>query len=1069
MINIPIPNMLNGVSQQAPAVRQPSQGEIQENAYSSAIESLSKRPPTEHIARLAGTDDLMHQVGDGGVKTHVIDRGDGVESYMVVLRKPSSTSDTGCIQVRDLKQGGVSRTVSIPAGQSQTDVLNYLMSGNATDAWKDLSLTTIGDYTFIANKAKTVTMSSDTMASRNPEALFWVKTGNVATRYSISAETTDGVKTSTHTTGSSGQHTGTVDGTTFSSVSHGDTVLIAAELRAGMTAPADTSWSRKGYAIHVIRTTNSSSPGVLKVSTEDGLGGNGVLVVSKEVEAIEDLPIIAKDGMVVKIIGTPEEDFDDYYVKFKATDGSFSEGVWEETVAPGIKYRLDPAAMPLVLIRYFDANGTPKFVLKTVNGTSFTDGSAVPGSDASWGSRSVGDVNTNPDPSFVGQGIDDVFLYKNRLGFLAGENVILSEAGDYFNFFRVTTSTLLDTDPIDLASSAPHATQFRSAVPLQERLFLFSDKSQHVLFSQDGLTPKTASMTLVSSYECQAFPEPAAVGQEIYFPFTRGGSYTGVRAMLINSMDAEQVSSPDVSGHVNQYILGRTVKIQGSPHDNVLTLLTDADRSSLYVYKWFDTNSERIQASWSKWTFGSEAIVSFDWLDSALYLVIRRQDCLSLERITVEPNRRDAGSEYLTLLDRRFVATPVASGANAVFTVPYGAYYQIGSIPTYQVKTGTSSVASSNFISSTVTLPVLGSVVLGSASGNDLTSPDYGGNLETVISVILPPWASIAVTTTATAEAAAGNPAIFTSSTAQPNFKVTLNNYETYPTWTQGSPTTTWSYRLQYDPLNPDANLFAVGPSFVRVQADLSVASPASSGGWSGNILVQNMSGVSADIVLKVRYVRALAGGIAATDPVYDHSCSMTGLSGTVASGQAFQPWTTAGWTNAGLPLGTVVNSSGVPYTVSSIGTPAGDGSVQVTLLPHPTIGSAAGKVVYWGYPYTMKYQFSTPYLKGEQAAPITSGRYQLHNMRVVYDRSRGFQVRVFDKYGVSDVTYDLQPTLHGVLVGEQLYTGSMPVPIRAKSDAVQVQLLNSSVFPSRFVSAEYEASYSTRYGRGNA
>ena len=51
-ISSPVPNLVNGVSQQPPSFRLPSQGEVQENCVSRAATGLEKRPPLEHIADL---------------------------------------------------------------------------------------------------------------------------------------------------------------------------------------------------------------------------------------------------------------------------------------------------------------------------------------------------------------------------------------------------------------------------------------------------------------------------------------------------------------------------------------------------------------------------------------------------------------------------------------------------------------------------------------------------------------------------------------------------------------------------------------------------------------------------------------------------------------------------------------------------------------------------------------------------------------------------------------------------------------------------------------------------------
>ena len=47
-----ISNLINGVSQQPPALRLASQAAIQENGLSTIAEGLKKRPPLEYVAKL---------------------------------------------------------------------------------------------------------------------------------------------------------------------------------------------------------------------------------------------------------------------------------------------------------------------------------------------------------------------------------------------------------------------------------------------------------------------------------------------------------------------------------------------------------------------------------------------------------------------------------------------------------------------------------------------------------------------------------------------------------------------------------------------------------------------------------------------------------------------------------------------------------------------------------------------------------------------------------------------------------------------------------------------------------
>ena len=87
-------------------------------------------------------------------------------------------------------------------------------------------------------------------------------------------------------------------------------------------------------------------------------------------------------GDVYKIIGDPSNEFDEYYVKATSTGGDY-----EETVKPGITYQLDNTTMPHTL---------------TLSSGAFTFDKAT------YDDRTVGDEDSAPNPSFVGQTINGV-------------------------------------------------------------------------------------------------------------------------------------------------------------------------------------------------------------------------------------------------------------------------------------------------------------------------------------------------------------------------------------------------------------------------------------------------------------------------------------------------------------------------------------------------------------------------------------------------------------------------------------------------------------------------------------
>ena len=111
----------------------------------------------------------------------------------------------------------------------------------------------------------------------------------------------------------------------------------------------------------------------------------------------------------LKVIGEEGDTLSDYWVQWQ------SDGVWQETIAPDVSLGLDNSTMPHALIN----NNDGTFTFQELN----------------WDDRTCGDGITNPNPSFVGNKINNLLFYKNRLGVLARENLILTENASFFNFF----------------------------------------------------------------------------------------------------------------------------------------------------------------------------------------------------------------------------------------------------------------------------------------------------------------------------------------------------------------------------------------------------------------------------------------------------------------------------------------------------------------------------------------------------------------------------------------------------------------------------------------------------------
>ena len=363
----------------------------------------------------------------------------------------------------------------------------------------------------------------------------------------------------------------------------------------------------------------------------DGFNNQAAFGIMRSVQKFTNLPATAPEGYVVKVSGEDGSESDDYYVEFDDTDK-----VWKECVRPDLENEFDTNTMPHVLVR--EADGT--FTFKT----------------AEWNSREIGDNDSNPIPSFIGETINDIFYYRNRLGFLSGENVVLSRSADFFNFWMASAIEVQDTDPIDLAVSDTKIATLYHAVPFDAELIIFSKDAQFALRTDGVLSPKDALLTPpVTHYGCSLKAAPVNAGRNIYFTAERS-EYTTVREFFTAADNTDSKDAQDITSHVPNYIPNGVYKIIPSNTENVVLYLTEGEEESMYVYKYLFIDSVRQQASWSKWTFGDK-IYGGAFIDNYLYIIIERNGYFCLEKMSFTFNTEDFidREPYRVLLDSKRV------------------------------------------------------------------------------------------------------------------------------------------------------------------------------------------------------------------------------------------------------------------------------------------------------------------------------------------------------------------------------------------------------------------------------
>lgn len=662
LISSSIPNLINGVSQQPAALRLASQAEEVINCMPSPVEGLKKRPPMQHIKKL-----FAGSAGTGRPFTHIVDR-DGVIRYLIFIQD-------NAIKVFDLD--GNAQTVSTPNGTSYLNI-----TGEPSSTFRVAS---IADFTFIVNREKTVAMDT-TNKSYNwgTKSMVFIKSADFSTTYRVKLNGTEKSVTTGNSQGSAP-----------------DTVTIASDLATQLNTISGFTVTSTDY---IIRITKDDG-GDYTLESSDTKTADATSAIKGTVDSITDLPTIAEHNFTVKIQGSAATAFDDYFVKFEATAGSgFGPGVWRETVAPNIDHLLDKSTMPHTLVR--NANGTFTFAQFNYTG------------------RVAGDTTTAPNPTFVGSKIKNINLFRNRLVFLADENVILSAADSFERFFPETVQTLLDSDPIDISSGGTSVNFLNSSLAFANTLLLFSLHGQFRLDTGSttvgtSLTPKTATITAITTFDIVDSIDPIGVGRTVYFGIPKG-DFSGLREYFLPDASGPIPLSEEVTSSVPRFVPGNLISMSPSVSEEVITMISKDQPRRVYIYKFFFDDDQKLQSSWSYWEVAAnKTLLGGNVLDSDLYTCVEYSDGVYLEKTQLRPETVDSGTEFEILLDRK--TTEAACSTSLINSGALGVQTVI-TLPYPMSGTGTMAVvgrfASNNTIAHGQVIKATAETLTGGASGN---------------------------------------------------------------------------------------------------------------------------------------------------------------------------------------------------------------------------------------------------------------------------------------------------------------------------------------------------------------
>jgi len=334
----------------------------------------------------------------------------------------------------------------------------------------------------------------------------------------------------------------------------------------------------------------------------------------------------------------------------KYTPNRFGEGIWEECAAPNLDVKFDVDTMPLQLKRVLP--GT--FSINGGGSTSYANG-AFRFEYPPWDDRDVGDDLTNPKPSFVNNKITKIFFFRNRIGMLSGENVILSRVNDFYNFWAKTAFTIANADPIDLQSTSTYPTDLFDAIEVNAGLLMFSASQQFLLKTDEAqLTPETAIVSYLSSYAFNEKTKPFNMG-------TTAGwlNSTAKRTRFHEMAGIQRNGEPAVleQTKIISKLFPDDITLVAESTENSMVLFGSLNKNEVWGYKYYTQGEQRIQSAWFRWEL--PGTVTFHcMMDDVYYAVLKNGSVYTLQSFDIKKATDTlmvgtAPTEYLIHLDTK--------------------------------------------------------------------------------------------------------------------------------------------------------------------------------------------------------------------------------------------------------------------------------------------------------------------------------------------------------------------------------------------------------------------------------
>ena len=583
-----ISNYLSGVSKQPDSKKLPGQVRECINGLADVTLGMTKRPGFKFISKLkttGGSDFTGTQLD--GAKWFYINR--DTDRYV------------GCITP---KVGGTNGSVYI---WNATTGAACTVTNGSQHAY--LTGTTKGNYDVLSVQANTIICNDSVTVTTQA-----TPTGFIAKSRGTILLTGDKVQMQGYTFSVTVAGQTTASYTAASDATYDD-ILDTLKTRIEALSISGLTVAKYGTSLQLDRVVSNTRT-TFSLAAEGGIDNERLVIFQDWASNASYLPPNSFHDHVVEIVNSVSTDVDNYFAKFVADNETAGSGYWKETRDTYVSPGLTATTMPYRLRN----TGSNAFILEVIP----------------WLDRLAGDIDTVPDPSFVGKTIKKAFYHDDRLGFLSEDNIILSKSKAPFDLYATSARTITAGDPIDVNCASVRPTKLYGILPARQGLTLFSKNAQFLLYSDDGpLTPASTKIRPISNMEMSDEVAPIDVGTHMNF-ISKTPNFVRVFAMTTRGL-GENPDILDIGRVVNEWITIDVDTLIASIQNEFIAMSSQAS-DEIFFYKTYTDGKELLMESWFKWKLaGTVQSMAIDQDD--MYCVTKQgnQYILSDANLTQSP------------------------------------------------------------------------------------------------------------------------------------------------------------------------------------------------------------------------------------------------------------------------------------------------------------------------------------------------------------------------------------------------------------------------------------------------